>query len=422
MTDTIVIVSPAQGPRGPQGDVGDTGPAGPRGYTGDQGTTGPAGAGYAATSTSSNAIASSGSKTFNIGAGLAYAVGTRLRATSTGSSAWMEGVVTSYDNTNVIMTMDLSSGSGTHTDWNISLTGNPGITTVTGAGTLGTQNANSAAITGGTISGVAISSSSVTGLSAPSSSSDAATKGYIDGRNINVSGLVTGGGNLSADRTITVTASSQAQAQAGIDTTTAMTPLAVAQAIAVLGGGVPSSTVVFTIKSSAPSGWLMFNDGTLGDASSGADHANADSVNVFTDLFNNVSDANCQILTSAGIVTNRAAQSNAATAFAAHCRMMLPKALGRALAVGGSGAGLTTRTLGTMLGEEQHALSPTENGPHSHALPSGEWGDISVMGGTTYYAPQSNGTPWSTSSASSGSGTPHNNMQPTVFLNAMIKL
>lgn len=58
----------------------------------------------------------------------------------------------------------------------------------------------------------------------------------LEARSISASGLATGGGNLSENRTITVTAASQAQAQAGTDNATAMTPLRVAQAIAALVG------------------------------------------------------------------------------------------------------------------------------------------------------------------------------------------
>ena len=50
-------------------------------------------------------------------------------------------------------------------------------------------------------------------------------------RSVSASGLASGGGDLSANRTITVTKASQAQAEAGIDDATAMTPLKVAQAI-----------------------------------------------------------------------------------------------------------------------------------------------------------------------------------------------
>lgn len=56
-------------------------------------------------------------------------------------------------------------------------------------------------------------------------------------RTINTAGLATGGGDLSANRTINVPVASQAQAEAGTDNATAMTPLRTAQAIAVLAGG-----------------------------------------------------------------------------------------------------------------------------------------------------------------------------------------
>lgn len=91
-----------------------------------KGSTGSAGAGYAATSTTSNAIANSGSKSFTVAAGLAYAVGSRVRFTSIAAGDWMEGVVTAYSSTTLTATMDSKSGSGTHTDWTLSIAGQPG--------------------------------------------------------------------------------------------------------------------------------------------------------------------------------------------------------------------------------------------------------------------------------------------------------
>jgi hypothetical protein len=61
-------------------------------------------------------------------------------------------------------------------------------------------------------------------------------------RTIATSGLASGGGNLSADRTITVPVATTAQAQSGGDDTTAMTPLKVAQAVA---SKVASGTTTF---------------------------------------------------------------------------------------------------------------------------------------------------------------------------------
>lgn len=103
-----------------KGDKGDTG------STGSTGSTGATGPGYAATSSTSLATANSGSKTFTTQSGLAYSVGARIRASSAGTSDWMEGLVTSYSGTSLVVTMDKANGSGTHTDWNINLAGQPG--------------------------------------------------------------------------------------------------------------------------------------------------------------------------------------------------------------------------------------------------------------------------------------------------------
>lgn len=90
--------------------------------------TGGAGPGYLATSATSLTIASSGSIAGTTQLNLAYTAGARVRFTSTGSGAWMEGVVTSYDAAGLLtFTADKSSGSGTHTDWDINLAGQPGV-------------------------------------------------------------------------------------------------------------------------------------------------------------------------------------------------------------------------------------------------------------------------------------------------------
>jgi hypothetical protein len=211
---------------------------------------------------------------------------------------------------------------------------------------------------------------------------------------------------------------SQAEAEAGSDNAKGMTALRVAQAIAALASAVPSGTVVFTILASAPAGWLLFADQTIGDASSGASYANALAQTVFTALFDNATDANCPLFTSAGGATTRAAQTDAATAWAAHCRMSMPKALGRALAVSGSGAGLTARALAAAVGEEAHVLSVSEMPTHNHALPF----NTSGGGGSIAGLPAATGSVSNVNSSNSGSDNAHNTMQPTTFLNAMVKL
>lgn len=196
-----------------------------------------------------------------------------------------------------------------------------------------------------------------------------------------------------------------------------------------------------TLKTTATTGWVMFNDGTIGDASSGASRANADTEDLFTLIFDNIADANAPILTSAGAATTRAAQTNAATAWAAHCRISLPKALGRALAVAGAGSGLTSRALGVVAGAEAVTLSTSEIPAHNHtanvtdpghshptafgSFPAGSSfqqysGGIGL--GSAASATNNATTGISVSIANTGGGGAHANMQPTTFLNVMVKL
>ena len=126
----------ATGTTGPQGPTGLTGPTGPAGATGVQGpsgatgATGPQGAtglGYNSfTSTSSVAIGT-GSKTFttNLAAtATAFVAGMRIRIASTVTpSNFMEGVITSFTASSLVVNVDLVGGSGTLASWAIGITG-----------------------------------------------------------------------------------------------------------------------------------------------------------------------------------------------------------------------------------------------------------------------------------------------------------
>lgn len=191
-----------------------------------------------------------------------------------------------------------------------------------------------------------------------------------------------------------------------------------------------------TLKTAADSGWVLVNDGTIGDGSSGGTcRANADTSALFTLLWTNCVNGDCPVLPSGRGVS-------AAADFAAHKTINLPLALGRALAIAGTGSGLTARVLGNALGEEKHTIAANELPAHSHTIT--DPGHVHVLN-------QSNGAggssalPFSSTSTGTQTGTfanaiasavtgitatnnstapvaTSNVMQPTTFVNIMIKL
>jgi hypothetical protein len=166
-----------------------------------------------------------------------------------------------------------------------------------------------------------------------------------------------------------------------------------------------------TLKAIADAGWVMMNDGTIGDASSGATtRANADTQALFTLLWANVSNTNCPVSSGRG--------ASAAADFAAHKTIALPKMRGRALASAGAGAGLTSRALGDAVGEETHILALGEIPSHTHDYVA----PGSIVLGSASGANTAQGVSTATTDSGTGGNGAHNNMQPTSFLNFMIKL
>lgn len=188
--------------------------------------------------------------------------------------------------------------------------------------------------------------------------------------------------------------------------------------------------VKLTIKTTADPGWIMCNDGTIGSSSSGATtRAHADTETLYTMIWTNISD------TYAPVTGGRGA--SAAADFAANKPIALTKMLGRALALGGSGAGLTNRPLGSTAGSETHTLTQAEMPVHNHGVNDpghvhgrGEFSGQNLIGGSsgahvrlnTDPASDTNSATTGISIQNAGSGSAHNIMQPTSFLNAMIKL
>ena len=139
--------------------------------------------------------------------------------------------------------------------------------------------------------------------------------------------------------------------------------------LANLGGGVWSTgDTKTTLKAVADLGWVMCNEGTIGDAASGATaRANDDCQPLFALLYG-LAEAGLALFKADGTVTTRAAQGTAAAAWAAHCRINLPRVAGRSLSFAGAGSGLTTRVLGTFDGAEAVTVAVANMPAHNHGV------------------------------------------------------
>lgn len=188
-----------------------------------------------------------------------------------------------------------------------------------------------------------------------------------------------------------------------------------------------------TFQTSAEAGWIMANDGSIGSAASGATtRANADTLSLYTLLWNNVTN------TWAPVSGGRGASASAD--FSANKTLTIPRVLGRAIAISGSGASLSARALGEFLGAETHTLSASESGLPAHLHAAGTLagtvtnvGMNATGGALTHHVTDSaadeaataasvtiSGSTGTVSAAAASSA--HPNMQPSSFWNATIKL
>lgn len=145
-----------------------------------------------------------------------------------------------------------------------------------------------------------------------------------------------------------------------------------------LSGAATTGDFSWRPTSEIKTGWVKANATTIGNASSNAtQRANADCANLFAWHWNNFSNTQCPVFTSAGAPTTRGA--NAAADFAANKQIRVIDARGIAMlgmdTMGGSGTSFysgvpavfgNSATPGSIIGETLHSLSANENGAHVH--------------------------------------------------------
>src|SRR4051812_40628038 len=120
-----------------------------------------------------------------------------------------------------------------------------------------------------------------------------------------------------------------------------------------------------TFTTTAAPGWILADDGSIGNAGSGATtRANADCAALFAVLYNAI--AALELQSSAGATVGRGA--SAAADFAANRRLVIPKVLGRSIAIAGVGSGLTSRPLGSNAGAETETPTLAKTAAHNHSI------------------------------------------------------
>ncbi len=151
--------------------------------------------------------------------------------------------------------------------------------------------------------------------------------------------------------------------------------------------GVPAGTIIAYGGNATPSGWLACD----GSAVSRTTYA--------------------ALYTAIGVIWGTGDGSTTFT---------LPDLRGRTAVGRGTGTGLTNRILGTTGGAETHTLTTSEIPAHTHSTNIDAGATMGApAGGSSYQCRGTPGTPIAT--GSTGGGSAHNNMQPWLAVNYLIK-
>jgi len=207
---------------------------------------------------------------------------------------------------------------------------------------------------------------------------------------------------------------------------------------------VPTGTIISYAGVSAPTGWLLCTGGTIGNGSSGASlRANADAQTLFELLWNAFGNTELPIFDSAGVASTRG--STATADFNANKRLSIPDLRGRVVAgqddMGGTSAnrltnqtgGLDGDVMGATGGTETQTLTEAQMPAHRHLVANSTFNGSTLTGSNSINFTKSDGgdgnynlvgtssEPTLGRTSATGGGGAHNNVQPTIILNYIIK-
>lgn len=181
----------------------------------------------------------------------------------------------------------------------------------------------------------------------------------------------------------------------------------------VASSGLVTGMEIDYVGTTAPSGWVLKAGGTIGSATSGAtERANADTEDLYTLFWNNYANAECAVSTGRG--------ASAAADFAANKTLTLPDARGRVSVPAKTG---TFATRGANVGAETHTLTEAELpvvAGHTHDI--NNYPDLSAVasGPNNALVYDAGGSTPTTSAGGFGSGSAHNNIQPSLITGCRI--
>jgi microcystin-dependent protein len=333
-----------------------------------------------------------GSKTYTTQPDKNYFPGQHVIASSDADGTnYMHGQVISYSGTELIVNVTGTNGSGTYADWNIAVSGSPGLD---GAGS-GTVTSMSVATANGFSGTVANPTSTpaitiIAGAITPDSVNSVVISGSAT-PTLEVTGTSSISGANTGDQTLPVKATG-AEIDAGTDDAKFVTPKALRDSQIQ-----PVGVILAYAGLTEPSGWLFC-------------YGQAISRTTYADLFTVLS-------------TMPYGTGDGSTTF------NVPDLRGRVVAgqddMGGSSAnrltnqtgGLNGDTLGATGGAETHTLTTAQMPAHTHTVQAIN----SDSGASITGAISGSGDIGTINTSSTGSSSAHNNVQPTIVLNYIIK-